>query len=77
MDLKLKLADVTKQLQRYQSVYGDSTSHSADVKSLTKQLHVKEDEIQKLRLLDQQREQVRYVMMFVECVYLYVPPCQV
>ncbi len=60
IDVKRKLLDVTKQLERYQAVFGESTSKQpADVQVLTQQLHAKEDEIQKLKLQDQQREQVR------------------
>ncbi|KAI0697245.1 BRE1-domain-containing protein [Cytidiella melzeri] len=58
VDIKRRLADVTKQLQRYQAVFGESLSkQSLDVQALANQLHAKEDEIQKLRLQDQQREQ--------------------
>ncbi|KAI0093033.1 BRE1-domain-containing protein [Irpex rosettiformis] len=58
IDVRRKLIEVTKQLERYQTVFGESAStRSADVQALTQQLHAKQAEIQKLHLQDQQREQ--------------------
>ena len=59
IDVKRKLLEVTKQLEKYQTVFGESaSSQSGEVQASTQQLHAKQDEIQKLRLQDQQREQV-------------------
>lgn len=61
IDVKRKLLEVTKQLEIYQTVFGESASgQSGEVQALTQQLHAKQDEIQKLRLQDQQREQVSH-----------------
>jgi len=54
-EARQQLADVKKQLEKYQSVYGDSSTLSPDVQQLSDQLQQKEDEMQKLRLSDTQR----------------------
>jgi len=54
-EARQQLANVTKQLEKYQSVYGDSSTLPPDVQQLLDQLQQKEDEIRKLRLLDTQR----------------------
>lgn len=50
-----QLAEVTKQLEKYRSVYGDSSSLPSDVQGLSQELQRKEEEVSKLRLLDTQR----------------------
>jgi E3 ubiquitin-protein ligase BRE1 len=57
-EARQQLADVTKQLEKYRSVYGDSSTLSPDVQQLSDQLQRREDEVQKLRLLDTQRGEV-------------------
>jgi len=57
-EVRQQLADVTKQLEKYQSIYGDSSALPPDVKQLSDQLQQKEDEVQRLRLLDTQRGEV-------------------
>jgi len=57
-EARQQLEDVSKQLEKYQSVYGDVSALSPNVQRLSDQLRQKEDEIQKLRLLDTQRDQV-------------------
>ncbi|KAI0342170.1 hypothetical protein BDW22DRAFT_244091 [Trametopsis cervina] len=58
VDVRRELINATKQLQRYQAVYGESLlEQHLDVRALAQQLQAKEEEIQKLRLQDQQREQ--------------------
>jgi len=53
------LARTQKLLEKYQSLYGEtSASVSPDLQMLRERLQVKEDEIQKLRLLDNQRDQL-------------------
>ena len=64
-EARQQLADVTKQLEKYQSVYGDSSTLPLDVQQLSDQLQRKEDEVQKLRLLDTQRGEVGVLFCFV------------
>lgn len=52
--------DVTKQLEKYQSVYGDTSSLSPDVQELSVELQRKEEEIKRLRLVDTQRAEVHF-----------------
>ncbi|TFK73913.1 hypothetical protein BDN72DRAFT_136978 [Pluteus cervinus] len=52
-----QLAEVTREVDRYRSIFGDVANLSTDVQALVQQLQEKEKEIQRLRLLDQQREQ--------------------
>ncbi|KIM91914.1 hypothetical protein PILCRDRAFT_809908 [Piloderma croceum F 1598] len=54
-EARQQLADVTKQLEKYQSVYGDSSSLPPDVQQLSEQLQRQEAEVLRLRLLDKQR----------------------
>ncbi|KAK1218814.1 E3 ubiquitin-protein ligase bre1 [Marasmius sp. AFHP31] len=56
-DALQKLSDVSKELEKYRRVYGELTSLQPDVGQLASQLQQKDDELQRLRLLDQQREQ--------------------
>lgn len=56
--MRQQLADVTKQLEKYQSVYGDSSALPPDVQQLSDQLQRKEKEVERLRLLDMQRGEV-------------------
>lgn len=56
-----QLASVTKLLQKYQLIYGDSSSVlTPDLQSLSTRLQEREHEIQNLRLLEKQHEQVRF-----------------
>lgn len=57
-DVRRQLAQVQKQLQKYQAVYGDASSMSSDAARLSEQLQHKQAELEKLKLQDQQREQV-------------------
>jgi E3 ubiquitin-protein ligase BRE1 len=57
-EARLQLEKVTTKLEKYQSVYGDVAALSPDMRKLSDQLRQKEDEIQRLRLLDAQRAQV-------------------
>jgi E3 ubiquitin-protein ligase BRE1 len=57
-EARQQLTDVTKQLKKYQSVYGNSSTLPPDVQQLSDQLQHKEEEIQRLRLLDAQRGEV-------------------
>lgn len=52
-----RLAGAEAELAKYKSVYGDSSTLSPDLSSLSKQLRQKEEELQKLRLLDVQHAQ--------------------
>ncbi|KAG7098761.1 hypothetical protein E1B28_000670 [Marasmius oreades] len=52
-----KLSDVSTELERYHTVYGELSSLHPDVSQLASQLQQKEGELQRLRLLDKQREQ--------------------
>lgn len=56
-EARQKLAGAICELERYQSVYGKLSTFPPDTQSLAKQLQEKEDEIKRLKLLDQQREQ--------------------
>lgn len=63
-ETRAKLAETTKRLQEYESIFGDALRKlPPDVQSLTKQLRAKEDEIERLQLQEQQREQVCYVTL--------------
>jgi hypothetical protein len=59
-----QLADITKQLEKYQSIYGDLSQLPPDVQGLEAQLRLKEDEVQRLQLVDKQRAQVSRANMF-------------
>ncbi|KZP34223.1 BRE1-domain-containing protein [Athelia psychrophila] len=54
-EARQQLSDVTKQLEKYRSVYGDSSSLPPDVQGLSQELQRKEEEVKKLRLLETQR----------------------
>ncbi|KAI1794073.1 BRE1-domain-containing protein [Ganoderma leucocontextum] len=56
-DVRRQLAQVQKQLQKYQAVYGDASSMSSDAARLSEQLRHKQAELEKVKLQDQQREQ--------------------
>jgi E3 ubiquitin-protein ligase BRE1 len=53
-----KLSEVSERLKKFQRVYGDISTTPPDVAGLAHQLESKDAEIQKLVLLDSQREQV-------------------
>jgi E3 ubiquitin-protein ligase BRE1 len=55
--IRQELAEVTKKLERYQSLYGSTSALSPDVQHLSNQLQEKEEEIQKLRASETQRIQ--------------------
>ncbi|KAL0578744.1 E3 ubiquitin-protein ligase bre1 [Marasmius crinis-equi] len=52
-----KLSEVSAELEKYRTVYGELSSLQPDAGQLASQLQQKEDELQRLRLLEQQREQ--------------------
>ena len=60
VDALQRLAEAEAQLAKYKSVYGDSSTLPPDVSRLSEQLRQKEEELQKHRLLDIQRTQVRF-----------------
>lgn len=57
-DLRRQVEQVQKQLEKYQAVYGDSSSLPPETAQLSEELQRKQDEIEKLRIQDKQREQV-------------------
>jgi hypothetical protein len=57
-EVRQQLAEATRKLERLQSLYGDSSDASPDMQQLLEQLRKKEEESEKLRLLDSQRAQV-------------------
>lgn len=67
-EARQKLAGAICELERYQSVYGKLSTFPPDTQSLAKQLQEKEDEIKRLKLLDQQREQVFEPSLPLMCV---------
>lgn len=66
-EARQQLADVKKQLEKYQSVYGDTSSSTPDIQQLSAELQKKEDEVQKLRLLDTQRSEVSITVLLDFC----------
>ena len=58
-----QLADTTKRLERYQSIYGDPSQLPSDIQSMEELLRSKEEEIERLRLVDKQRSQVSVARM--------------
>ncbi|EIW63378.1 BRE1-domain-containing protein [Trametes versicolor FP-101664 SS1] len=56
-DLRRQVEQVQKQLEKYQAVYGDSSSLPPETAQLSEELQRKQDEIEKLRIQDKQREQ--------------------
>ncbi|KAF8070613.1 BRE1 E3 ubiquitin ligase-domain-containing protein [Lyophyllum atratum] len=56
-DALQKLVEVQAQLKKYKTVYGDPSSLPSNSSTLSEQLRQKEEEIQKLRLLDIQHTQ--------------------
>lgn len=61
---------MTKQLEKYQSVYGDSSTLPPDVQQLSEQLQRQEAEVLRLRLLDKQRGEVG-VSSYMGCEMTY------
>jgi E3 ubiquitin-protein ligase BRE1 len=57
-EVRQQLAEATRKLERLQSLYGDSSDASPDMQQLLERLRQKEEELEKLRLLDSQRAQV-------------------
>jgi hypothetical protein len=69
-DTRQKLSEVEVQLKKYKTVYGDPSTLPLDAAKLAEQLQQKEDENQRLRLLDTQRCQVRRFLFepsFLSC----------
>lgn len=60
-DAVQKLSETRSELEKYKVVYGDHSTLPPDASELAEQLKQKEDEIQRLRLLDTQRAQVRRI----------------
>lgn len=59
-EARQQLAELSRRLQKYESIFGLEVSpDSPDVQVLSQQLRQKEDEISRLRLLEEQRTQVR------------------
>ncbi|KAI0071770.1 BRE1-domain-containing protein [Panus rudis PR-1116 ss-1] len=57
-EAKQQLAEISRRLEKYKSTFGENLSSlPSDVQSLTEQLKQKESEVEKLRLLEKQREQ--------------------
>ncbi|PFH53827.1 hypothetical protein AMATHDRAFT_136911 [Amanita thiersii Skay4041] len=56
-EARMKLAEVTAQLEKYQRVYGNSSTLPPDVSHLAEQLKQKENELQRLRLINTQQTQ--------------------
>ncbi|KAG5648585.1 hypothetical protein DXG03_003196 [Asterophora parasitica] len=57
MDALQALAQAQAELKKYKSIYGDTSSLPPDVSTLSEQLQQKEEELQRLRLLDIQHSQ--------------------
>lgn len=53
-----KLSEVRSQLEKYQAVYGDPSTLPPDISVLARQLQQKEEEIKRLRLLENYHNQV-------------------
>ncbi|KAF8635226.1 hypothetical protein AX17_004001 [Amanita inopinata Kibby_2008] len=60
-----KLSEVTAELERYQRIYGNSSSLPPDVSQLAEQLQQKENELQQLRLVNTQKSQAE-MSLFAE-----------
>lgn len=60
VETRAKLAETTKRLHDFETAFGDDALRRLppELQTLSKQLRAKEEEIQRLRLQDQQREQV-------------------
>ena len=57
-EARRQLAQVQKQLEKYQAVYGDASSMPPDTAELSKQLQTKQEELDRLHLQEKEREQV-------------------
>lgn len=62
VELRRQLAQVQKQLDKYQAVYGEKSTLPPDVNELSIQLQHKQEELDKLRLQEAQREQSESAM---------------
>ena len=60
---KEQVADLTRRVKKYESVFG--SSQPSDVQELSVLLQKKEDEISRFRLLEKQREQVGQICVIV------------
>ncbi|KAI0318263.1 hypothetical protein OF83DRAFT_1117143, partial [Amylostereum chailletii] len=56
VDLRRQLNDATKQLNRYRSTYGESSSLPPDMDQLSKELARKDEELRSLKLQESERE---------------------
>ena len=72
-EVRRQLAQVQKQLERYQAVYGDASSMSPETAQLSEQLQHKQDELDRLHLQDRNREQVTTISALMYDVSLTVP----
>lgn len=59
-EAKQHLEGVSRELEQYKSVYGNSSSSSPNLHEMTEQLRKKQAEVERFRLLDQGREEVRF-----------------
>ena len=57
-ELRQQVDQLSKQLEKYQTVYGDASTMPPETAQLSEQLQRKQVEIDKLQLQDKQREQV-------------------
>jgi E3 ubiquitin-protein ligase BRE1 len=57
-EVRQQLASVTAQLEKYQTIYGNSSTLPLDQQELEAQLRLQSDEIHKFKLLDTQHRQV-------------------
>ncbi|KAL0068814.1 E3 ubiquitin-protein ligase bre1 [Marasmius tenuissimus] len=71
-DALQKFSDVSKELEKYRRVYGELSSLQPDVGQLASQLKQKDDELQRLRLLDQQREQASISLLTETSLYMEI-----
>jgi E3 ubiquitin-protein ligase BRE1 len=58
-----QLAAADKRLEKYQSIYGDPSQLPLDLKGMEERLRTKEEEVERLRLVDKQRSQVSKARM--------------
>jgi hypothetical protein len=61
-DARQQLSAVEAQLEKYRTVYGDPSTLPLDASKLAEQLQRKEEENQRLRLLDTQHSLVRCLL---------------
>ena len=59
-EVRQQLVTAMAQLERYQSIYGDPSTLPPDLQHLEAQLRSKAEEIQALKLLDKQHQEVSF-----------------